>query len=207
MSEITVTRRPDIADQVPALVSVIAPPALGALAPLLEPGLAAFTAAATVCGSAAFAAHYVGRLPAGVVNATGIPDVLTAQRATLLGSSLLTSMAVVPGAFLGPAYVDALMVGFLDPATVSGIVSVAWWSVWGGLTYKLRPALAARKVRVPAPEPGAGLVNLPGPGGLYRIWADHISGEGGAHPGQHLVGVTDAGELWEGIIEAPRARP
>lgn len=63
MSEITVTRRPAIADQVPALVSVIAPPALGALAPLLEPGLAALTAAATVCGSAAFAAHYVGRLP------------------------------------------------------------------------------------------------------------------------------------------------
>ncbi|WP_405425587.1 hypothetical protein [Streptomyces erythrochromogenes] len=206
MSDITVTRRPATADQVPALVSVIAPPALGALAPLLEPGLAALTAAATVCGSAAFAAHYVGRLPANIVNATGIPDVLTAQRSTLLGSSLLASMAVVPGAFLGPAYADALMVGFLDPASVSGIVSAAWWAVWGGLTYKLRPALAARKVRVPAPEPGAAPGNLPGPGGLYRIWADHISGEGGAHPGQHLVGVTDAGELWEGIVEAPQGK-
>ncbi|MFE2324613.1 hypothetical protein ACFXD5_11960 [Streptomyces sp. NPDC059385] len=206
MSEITVTRRPHVADQVPALVSVIAPPALGALTPLLEPGLAALTAAATVCGSAAFAAHYVGRIPANIVNATGIPDVLATQRSTLLGSSLLTSMAVVPGALLGPAYADALMAGFLDPATVSGLVSAAWWSMWAGLTWKLRPALAARKVRVPTPTPGAGPSAPSGPGGLYKIWADHISSEGGEHPGQHLVGVTDAGDLWEGIIEAPQGK-
>ncbi|MFD8954616.1 hypothetical protein ACFV0B_37820 [Streptomyces xanthophaeus] len=206
MSDVTVTRRPHAADQVPALVSVIAPPALGVLTPLLEPGLAALTAAATVCGSAAFAAHYMGRLPDGIVNATGIPDVLQTQRSTLLGSSLLTSMAAVPGALLGPAYADALMAGFLDPVTVSGVVSAAWWSMWAGLTYKLRPALAARKVRVPAPAPGAGPASVPGPGGLYRIWADHISGAGGEHPGQHLVGVTDAGELWEGIIEAPQGK-
>ncbi|MFI7178958.1 hypothetical protein [Streptomyces spororaveus] len=206
MSEITVTRRPHIADQVPALVSVIAPPALGALTPLLEPGLAALTAAATVCGSAAFATHYVGRIPASVLNATGIGDVLTAQRSTLLGSSLLTSMAVAPGVFLGPAYADGLLAGFLDPASVSGLVSAAWWTMWAGLTVKLRPALAARRVRISAPTPEAGPPGLPGPGGLYKIWADHISGEGGAHPGQHLVGVTDRGELWEGIIEAPQGK-
>ncbi|MGW6877137.1 hypothetical protein ACWGHA_32930 [Streptomyces xanthophaeus] len=206
MSEITVTRRPHIADQVPALVSVIAPPALGALTPLLEPGLAALTAAATVCGSAAFTAHYVGRIPANVLNATGIPDVLTAQRSTLLGSSLLTSMAAVPGVFLGPAYADGLLAGFLDPATVSGVVSAAWWAMWAGLTVKLRPALAARKIRITAPSREAGPSGIPGPGGLYRIWADHISGEGGMHPGQHLVGVTDTGRLWEGIIEAPQGK-
>ncbi|MEI7029661.1 hypothetical protein [Streptomyces pratensis] len=204
MSEITVTRRPHAADQVPALVSVIAPPLLGALTPLLEPGLAALTAAATVAGSAAFATHYVGRIPDRVLNATGLRDVLHAQRSTLLGSSLLTSMAAVPGALLGPAYTDALMAGVLDPASVSGLVSAAWWSAWATLTYKLRPALAARKVRVPAPAPGepAG----PGPGGLYKVWADHISREGGAHPGQHLVGVSDSGEMWEGIIEAPQGK-
>ncbi|MFG2878848.1 hypothetical protein ACGFYU_28255 [Streptomyces sp. NPDC048337] len=206
MSEITVTRRPQLADQVPALVSVIAPPVLGALTPLLEPGLAALTAAATVCGSAAFATHYVGRVPANVVNATGIGDVLAAQRSTLLGSSLLTSMAVVPGAFLGPAYADALMAGFLDPASVSGLVSAAWWTMWAGLTIKLRPALAARKVRITAPTPEAGPAPAVGPGGLYKVWADHISGEGGAHPGQHLVGVSDTGDRWEGIIEAPQGR-
>ncbi|MFI5672208.1 hypothetical protein [Streptomyces sp. NPDC051704] len=206
MSEITVTRRPHLADQVPALVSVIAPPALGALTPLLEPGLAALTAAATVCGSAAFATHYVGLIPASVLNATGIGDVLTAQRSTLLGSSLLTSMATVPGVFLGPAYADGLLAGFLDPASVSGLVSAAWWTMWAGLTVKLRPALAARRVRISAPSPEAGSPGLPGPGGLYKIWADHISGEGCAHPGQHLVGVTDAGELWEGIIEAPQGK-
>ncbi|MGW7316124.1 hypothetical protein [Streptomyces sp. NPDC054865] len=206
MSEITVTRRPHIADQVPALVSVIAPPALGAFTPLLEPGLAALTAAATVCGSAAFATHYVGRIPAGVLDATGIGDVLTAQRSTLLGSSLLTSMAVAPGVFLGPAYADGLLAGFLDPASVSGLVSAAWWTTWAGLTVRLRPALAARRVRISAPTPEAGPPGLPGPGGLYKIWADHISGEGGAHPGQHLVGVTDSGELWQGIIEAPPGR-
>ncbi|MBT1183938.1 hypothetical protein HET69_07900 [Streptomyces sp. CJ_13] len=205
MSEITVIRRPHLADQVPALVSVIAPPVLGALTPLLEPGLAALTAAATVCGSAAFAAHYVGRIPTGVLTATGIGDVLTAQRSTLLGSSLLTSMAAVPGALLGPAYADGLLAGFLDPASVSGLVSAAWWSMWAGLTVRLRPALAARRVRISAPSP-AGPPGLPGPGGLYKIWADHISGEGGAHPGQHLVGVTDHGELWEGIIEAPQGK-
>lgn len=206
MSEITVTRRPHLADQVPALVSVIAPPGLGALTPLLEPGLATLTAAATVCGSAAFAAHYVGRLPENIVNATGIPDVLKAQRSTLLGSSLLASMAAVPGAFLGPAYADALMVGFLDPASVSGVVSAAWWSMWAGLAYKLRPALAARKVRVPAPAPDSGPPGAPGPGGLYKIWADHISSETGAHPGQHLVGVRDTGDGWEGLIEAPQGK-
>lgn len=206
MSQITETRRPHLADQVPALVSVIAPPALGALTPLLEPGLAALTAAATVCGSVAFAAHYMGRIPDNTLNATGIPDVLAAQRSTLLGSSLLTSMAVVPAAFLGPTYTDALLAGFLDPASVSGLVSTAWWAMWAGLTYKLRPALAARKVRVPAPTPHDVPASPPGPGGLYKVWADHISGEGGAHPGQHLVGVCDAGDLWQGIIEAPQGR-
>lgn len=168
MSEITVTRRPQLADQVPALVSVIAPPVLSALTPLLEPGLAALTAAATVCGSAAFATHYVGRVPANIVNATGIGDVLAAQRSTLLGSSLLTSMAVVPGAFLGPAYADALMAGFLDPASISGLVSAAWWTMWAGLTIKLRPALAARKVRITAPTPEAGPAAAPGPGASTR---------------------------------------
>ncbi|MER6640990.1 hypothetical protein ABT285_36350 [Streptomyces microflavus] len=208
MSEITVTRRPHIADQVPALVSVIAPPALGALTPLLEPGLAALTAAATVCGSAAFAAHYVGKIPASILTATGAKDVLDTQRSTLLGSSLLTTMAAVPGAFLGPAYADALMAGFLDPASVSGLVSAAWWSAWAGLTYKLRPALAARKVRIPAPTPaqGAGPAGALGPKGLFKVWADHISGEGGAHPGQHLVGLADSGEAWQGIIEAPQGK-
>ncbi|MFE0778771.1 hypothetical protein [Streptomyces sp. NPDC058861] len=206
MSEITVTRRPHLADQVPALVSVIAPPALGALTPLLEPGLATLTAAATVCGSAAFSAHYVGKLPSGITHATGIADVLTAQRSTLLGSSLLASMATVPAAFLGPAYTDALMTGVLDPTTVAGVVSTAWWSMWAGLTYKLRPALAARKVRIPAPSPAAGPPGTPEPGGLYRVWADHISSENGAHPGQHLVGVRDLGEYWQGIIEAPQGK-
>ncbi|MFJ8982632.1 hypothetical protein [Streptomyces sp. NPDC102282] len=206
MSEITVTRRPHIADQAPALVSVIAPPALGALTPLLEPGLAALTAAATVCGSAAFAAHYVGRLPDSVVNATGAGDVLTAQRTTLLGSSLLATMATVPGVFLGPAYADGLLAGFLDPASVSGLVSAAWWSAWAGLTYKLRPALAARKVRIPAPAAAPGADGGPGPGGLFKVWFDHISGEHGAHPGQHLVGVRDTGDQWEGIIEAPQGK-
>ncbi|MFF3062219.1 hypothetical protein [Streptomyces sp. NPDC057909] len=197
MSEITVTRRPHIADQVPALVSVIAPPALGALTPLFEPGLAALTAAATVCGSAAFAAHYMGRIPANLLEATGIGDVLVAQRSTLLGSSLLTSMATVPGVFLGSAYADGLLAGFLDPASVSGLVSAVWWTMWAGLTYKLR---------ILAPAPAAGPTGTPGPGGLYKISADHISGEGGAHPGQHLVGVTDSGEFWEGIIEAPQGK-
>ncbi|MER6602494.1 hypothetical protein [Streptomyces parvus] len=207
MSEITVTRRPHIADQVPALVSVIAPPALGAITPLLEPGLAALTAAATVCGSAAFATHYIGKIPENVLNATGIRDVLTAQRSTLLGSSLLTTMAAAPGAFLGPAYADALLVGFLDPASVSGLVSAAWWSAWGALTYKLRPALAARKVRIPAPAqtagPGTGAL---GPQGLFKVWADHISGENGAHPGQHLVGINVVDEAWQGIVEAPQGK-
>ncbi|WP_432089130.1 hypothetical protein [Streptomyces sp. bgisy095] len=206
MSEITVTRRPHLADQVPALVSVIAPPALGALTPLLEPGLAALTAAATVCGSVAFGAHYVGKLPAGITHATGIPEVLNAQRSTLLGSSLLASMATVPAAFLGPAYTDALMTGVLDPASVAGVVSAAWWSMWAGLTYKLRPALAARKVRVPAPAPTAGPIGTSGPGGLYRVWADHISSENGAYPGQHLVGVRETGDGWEGLIEAPQGK-
>lgn len=204
MSEITVTRRPHVADQVPALVSVIAPPLLGALTPLLEPGLAALTAAATVAGSAAFATHYVGKVPDRVLNATGLRDVLHTQRSTLLGSSLLTSMAAVPGTLLGPAYTDALMAGVLDPASVSGLVSAAWWSAWATLTYKLRPALAARKVKIPAPAPGAPAG--PGPGGLYRVWADHISGEGCAHPGQHLVGLRDSGDMWEGIIEAPQGK-
>ncbi|WP_098007867.1 type IV secretory system conjugative DNA transfer family protein [Streptomyces sp. sk226] len=205
MSEITVTRRPHVADQAPALVSVIAPPLLGALTPLLEPGLAALTAAATVAGSAAFATHYVGHIPDRVLDATGLRDVLHAQRSTLLGSSLLTSMAAVPGAFLGPVYADALMAGILDPVSVSGLVSAAWWSAWATLTYKLRPALAARKVRVPAPATGAPAA--PGPGGLYKIWADHISSETGAHPGQHLVGVQDTGHMWEGLIEAPQGKP
>ncbi|MFB6665936.1 hypothetical protein [Streptomyces parvus] len=207
MSEITVTRRPNVADQVPALVSVIAPPALGALTPLLEPGLAALTAAATVCGSAAFATHYIGKIPENVLNATGIRDVLTAQRSTLLGSSLLTTMAAAPGAFLGPAYADALLVGFLDPASVSGLVSAAWWSAWGALTYKLRPALAARKVRIPAPAQTAGPgTEALGPQGLFKVWADHISGENGAHPGQHLVGINVVDEAWQGIVEAPQGK-
>jgi hypothetical protein len=209
MSEITVTRRPHLADQVPALVSVIAPPALGALTPLLEPGLAGLTAAATVSGSAALVAHYVGKLPAGIARATGIPDVLEAQRSTLLGSSLLASMATVPGVFLGPDYADALMTGFLDPATVAGAVSAAWWSMWAGLAYKLRPALAARKIRIPAPArpPGRG-GSGGGPGALYRTWADHISGDDGVHPGQHLVGVRqlEDGDGWEGLIEAPQGK-
>ncbi|MGW7398027.1 hypothetical protein ACWGH7_16200 [Streptomyces cyaneofuscatus] len=207
MSEITVTRRPHIADQVPALVSVIAPPALGALTPLLEPGLAALTAAATVCGSAAFATHYVGKIPESVLNATGIRDVLTAQRSTLLGSSLLTTMAAAPAALLGPAYTDALLVGALDPASVSGLVSAAWWSAWAGLTIKLRPALAARKVRIPAPDQTTGPdTSTLGPQGLYKIWADHISGENGAHPGQHLVGIANSEEAWQGIVEAPQGK-
>ncbi|MEU8101765.1 type IV secretory system conjugative DNA transfer family protein [Streptomyces rubiginosohelvolus] len=205
MSEITVTRRPNVADQVPALVSVIAPPALGALTSLLEPGLAALTAAATVCGSAAFATHYIGKIPENILNATGIRDVLTTQRSTLLGSSLLTTMAAAPGAFLGPAYADALLVGFLDPASVSGLVSAAWWSAWGALTYKLRPALAARKVRIPAPAQETGNGPL-GPQGLFKVWADHISGENGAHPGQHLVGINVIDEAWQGIVEAPQGK-
>ena len=207
MSEITMTRRPHVADQVPALASVIAPPLLGALTPLLTPGLAALTAAAAVGGSAAFATHYAGRIPDHVLAATGLRDVLDAQRATLLGSSLLTSMAAVPGAFLGPAYADALMAGVLDPVSMSGLVSAAWWSAWGALTYKLRPALAARKVRVRVPTTDAGAPAGPGPGALFKVWADHISGESGAHPGQHLVGVNDSGEMWEGIIEAPQGKP
>lgn len=190
-----------------ALATCAAPVAVGVLAPLLDNSAAvavglAYTATATLT-----VGNYTNWLPQGLVDNLPAADVLQAHRTTLFMSTLSTGIALALGTFQGPAGADALMAGWLDPATIPGIFSLGWWAGVAFVPIKLRNVLRRPRPRkrvrtalnIPL-KPNA----TPDEQAIYQAWGQYISHPtNGTNKNQILTLRALNQHRWQGVITAP----
>lgn len=97
--------------------------------------------------------------------------------------------------------------GFIDTASVPGILSLAWWGTVGTVAYRLRHALrrprrhTPRTVTAPATTAGKSLKS-----GVAALWDQVVSGPDGIHPGHDLTVQHMDGNGWSGVVTAPAGR-
>lgn len=202
------TRRSDT-ERAVAIAESMAPLALGTLAPFLDGGATAAVGALYGTAAAVTIANYMDYLPKPLIDQLPASDILEAHKTTLLMSAVASGMSFSLGAFAGAENTAALLAGWLDPLSVPGIVSLAWWSAVALVPYKLRRILA-RKPRpnhhtaaqtVPANAPA---VPPNDPDDVTGRWYRHISHpEHGTNRRQDLLDCIIRPNYWTGRITAP----
>ncbi|MFF2044028.1 hypothetical protein ACFVVX_26775 [Kitasatospora sp. NPDC058170] len=196
-------------EKVFALAEVAAPLVTAGVMPLLDAQAAAavstFLAAPVLVAGANAAGLLSERLLADVPGG----DILRAHQRPFLLSAVTTATAAATATVSGLPGIDALLAGWMTMPSVSGAVSAAWWAATGLVAFSLRRVLAT-----PKPHAAAQVVDGPAqavlPPEVERVlqrWLAHISGEWGAHPGQHLSLTGHGPEAWEGVIDAQPGRP
>ncbi|MEV0187199.1 hypothetical protein AB0I39_01520 [Kitasatospora purpeofusca] len=193
-----------------ALAEVTAPLITAGVMPLLDAQAATtvstFLAAPVLVAGANAAGLLSERLLADVPGG----DILLAHRRPFLMSAVTTATAAATATVSGLPGIDALLAGWMTMPSVAGVVSAVWWASVGLVAFSLRRVLATAKppTAVSAAADGAAEpVLAPEVRRVLERWHAHISGEWGAHPGQHLALTGHGAEAWEGVIDAPPGRP
>ncbi|MDX3527155.1 type IV secretory system conjugative DNA transfer family protein, partial [Streptomyces sp. ID05-39B] len=191
----------------------LTPIAAGLTAPFLADSAAVGATIAYSAAAAFTTLNYTDRLPNGLTDHLPAADILTAHRTTLAITTVTTGMSLGLGILQGPAGTDAIMAGFLDPASIPGIVSLAWWTAVAFVPWKLSKLLR-RTHRTTTPHPHAGTtvtgVKVPATDadGIVRDWGLYISHpHNGTHRSQILANVTATPTQWTGTITAPYGQP
>ncbi|MFE4398725.1 MULTISPECIES: type IV secretory system conjugative DNA transfer family protein [Streptomycetaceae] len=193
-----------------AAAQVAAPLLVAAGMPFLDPQAATTVSTFLAAPVLVAGATAAGLLSDGVLDALPGGDILRAHRIPFAASAVATATAAATATLNGTVGIDALVAGWMTMPSLPGFVSVAWWSTVGFVGWALRPVLGSSRRRKARPAPPAA---DPGPARDARVekilglWDAHISGEYGAHTGQHLTlhGVSDAD--WDGLIQAAPGRP
>jgi hypothetical protein len=189
-----------------AIAEVAAPMLTAAVMPFLDPQ----TAGTMSCFLAAPA------LIAGVASSGLIPedklhllpggDIMHAHRRPFLVSAITTGVAAATVTLNGTAGIDALTAGWMTMPSINGLVSLAWWAAVGFVGYSLRRVLSSKRHAVRQPEQQAQPAPQTPSNDVLLRWHQYISGENGAHPGQHLHLTAHGPDAWEGILEADPGR-
>jgi hypothetical protein len=189
-----------------ATATSLAPLAAGILAPFLnqDTALAAQLAALTSTGLAT--ANVMDALPATWYHDLPAGDILRAHRLPLFISTLTGAVSTAMGTFYGPDGTDALMLGWLEPATPQGAVSLGWYAAVCLVPWQLRNILRKRlRKRAPslpgkpaqAPTVGRELRDILAPWGHYISHPDN-----GTHKHQVLRVTGYNSRRWQGVITA-----
>ncbi|MFJ9447144.1 hypothetical protein ACIRRH_35640 [Kitasatospora sp. NPDC101235] len=194
-----------------AACEVAAPVVTAAVMPLLEP-----QAATTMCTFLAApvlvaGANYAGLIADRTLDAVPGGDIVRAHRRPMFVAAVATATAAATATVSGLPGIDALAAGWMEMPSVSGLVSVVWWGSIAFVGFSLRRVLASsrrpRRKTAPAQQPAAD-PSEPGPvDKVLGLWHAHISGEYGAHTGEHLSLTAHGPTAWEGIVEAAPGRP
>ncbi|MFB8169353.1 hypothetical protein ACFC60_15545 [Kitasatospora purpeofusca] len=194
-----------------ALAEVAAPLIAAGVMPLLDAQAATtvstFLAAPVLVAGANAAGLLSERLLADVPGG----DILRAHRRPFLLSAVTAATAAATATVSGLPGIDALLAGWMTMPSVAGVVSAVWWAGVGLVAFSLRRVLATAKppaaAAVTVGDGAAQAVLAPEVERVLQRWLAHISGEWGAHPGQHLTLTGYGPEAWEGVIDAPPGRP
>jgi hypothetical protein len=193
-----------------AMAQVAAPLATAVTMPLLD-AQAAGTVSVLLAAPALMAgANFMHLLPDDALDALPGGDILRAHREPFLVSAIATATAAATATMHGWPGVDSLAAGWMALPSLSGLVSLAWWSATGYVGFSLRRVLGGHRRPVLAYQAPAGPepASAPTPGDdVLMPWHIHISREDGAHPGNHLTLTMYGAEAWEGTIEADPGRP
>lgn len=209
----TTPARPAATEQNIAYATSAAPLAAGIIAPLLNADTALAAQLLTLASTGIATANVMDLIPARLYNDLPAGDILSAHRFPLFLSNLTASIAVGMGTFTGPAGTDALMLGWLDPATPKGIVSLGWYAAVGLIPWQLRTVLRRRRRKRPHPRTIPGKpAHAPTVGrDLHDIlapWGRYISHpENGTHKNQILKVTAYNSRRFTGTITAPIGRP
>ncbi|MER8103862.1 hypothetical protein [Kitasatospora sp. NPDC094016] len=193
-----------------AAAQVAAPLLVAAGMPFLDPQAATTVSTFLAAPVLVAGANVAGLLSDGVLDAVPGGDILRAHRVPFVASAVATATAAATATLNGTVGIDALVAGWMTMPSLPGFVSVAWWSTVGFVGWALRPVLGSSRRRKAPPAPPA---QDPEPARDARVekilglWDVHISGEYGAHTGQHLTlhGVSETD--WDGLIQAAPGRP
>ncbi|MCC9312077.1 type IV secretory system conjugative DNA transfer family protein [Kitasatospora sp. RB6PN24] len=196
-----------------AVAEIAAPAACAAIMPLLDPQAAGTMATFLAAPALVAGLTFTGVLSDQLLDSVPGGDLLRAHRRPFFVSAVATATAAATATVHGLAGIDGLAFGFLSMPSVAGLVSCAWWSASGFVAYSLRKVLGVGRHR---PRPTVPVAAAPGQGSgpmdpqvleVLRLWHDHVSGDGGTHPGQHLTLTAHGSSAWEGIVEAAPGRP
>jgi hypothetical protein len=191
-----------------AAVEIAAPMVTAALMPFLDPQAAGTLATFLAAPALVAGANFTGLISASVLDQVPGGDILRAHRMPFLVSAITTATAAATGALHGPVGLDALAAGWMAMPSVNGVVSVAWWSAVGLTAYSLRKVIGRRRGAAPAATVQQAADPQPTPiDDILQRWHTYISGDRGAHPGQHLHLTGNGPQAWAGIIEAEPGRP
>jgi hypothetical protein len=200
-------------EQYIAYATSAAPLAAGILAPFLNTDAALAAQLTTLASTGLATANVMDLIPHRLYADLPAGDILRAHRLPMFISHLTTAIAVGMGTFTGPAGTDALMLGFLEPATTKGIVSLGWYTAVALIPWQLRNVLRRRRrKRTPttalpgkpahAPTVGRELRDILAP------WGRYISHpENGTHKNQVLRVTGLNPRRWAGVITAPTGQP
>lgn len=193
-------------EQYIAYATSAAPLAAGILAPFLNTDTALAAQLAALASTGLATANVMDLLPARLYADLPAGDIYRAHRLPLFISHLTAAIAVGMGTFTGLAGTDALMLGFLEPATPKGIVSLGWYTAVGLIPWQLRNVLRRRR-RKRAPTIPGKPAHAPTVGRELRDilvpWGRYISDpENGTHKNQILRVTGFNSRRWKGIITA-----
>lgn len=192
-----------------AIAEVAAPLLCAGVMPFLDPQAAETAATFLAAPVLVAAANASGLLSDRLLADIPGGDLLHVHRRPMFISAIATATAAATATLDGRPGIDQLVAGWMTMPSLSGLVSVAWFGAVGYVGYSLRRVLAGhRRPRVahhntaPVTGPTDAAVR-----DILHSWHTYVSGENGAHPGQHLTLTAHGAEAWEGIIEAEPGRP
>lgn len=190
-----------------AIAQVAAPLATALTMPLLDGQAASTVSCLLAVPALAAGANYMHLLSDAHLDALPGGDVLRAHREPFLVSAIATATAAATATMSGWPGIDALCAGWMTLPSVSGFVSMAWWSATGYVAFLLRRVLRKPRRVAAYRAPAAPVAAQTPEGDVLQRWLDYIAGEGGTHSGQHLVLTGYSPEAWEGTIHSMPGRP
>ncbi|WP_327066876.1 hypothetical protein [Kitasatospora sp. NBC_01302] len=192
-----------------AIAEIAAPLVCAGIMPLLDPQAATTMSTFLAAPALVAAANASGLLNDRLLNDIPGGDLLRAHRRPMFISAVATATAAATATLDGQTGIDQLVAGWMTMPSLAGLVSVAWFGAVGFVGYSLRRVLAGHRRPHKATHnaaPATGPVDA-AVRDILHSWHAHVSGENGAHPGQHLTLTAHGPEMWEGIIEASPGRP
>lgn len=190
-----------------AVAEIAAPLATAGIMPFLDPQAATTASCFLAAPAIVAAAAGTGLLPEHVLHQLPGGDIVHAHRSPFLMSAIATGVAAAADTLGGTPGIDALVAGWMTLPSVTGLVSLAWWSAVGLVGYSLRRVLGTSRHR-PALQAAPAVPVAPATpvDDVLLRWHQYISSDSGAHPGQHLHLTAHGPDGWEGIIEAEPGR-
>lgn len=191
-----------------AAATGIAPAALTMAAPWFTGSAALFAAGATAAWGVLAGLAHTGRMSHHLEDTLPGGDLVRGYAQPMLTAATMSTIGVGVGAIGGPEGMDALLAGFVQPASVPGIVSLGWWAATGCMWHRIRRRIrpSRKPVELEAPAMQTAPQAPPLAHAIVTRWAETIAADDGPHPGCHLHLYAVDGDLWTGVIEAREGR-